>query len=248
MVVTWQELSRESGPICLTMPSNLLLGTRWIALTLVILVLGLVLMFAPPLLMPQEIVHEDVVSAGNDYTTTASEQLDPGDYEVWISESFFSFFSGTSVVDVRDSGGASVYVDIHYGDKDRRVDGTDCVLVAEFDIDTSDTYFIEVQAPLSTLWTGSAKVYVAEARAPSYAVMQWSGFLFLCVGIALLIAIAFKRVMMKMDEDRAAEQARRPPPRPAYPYQYPPPQYPPPNYPPPQYPQQRPPPGPPPGY
>jgi hypothetical protein len=199
-------------------------------------------------MMPQEIIHEDVVSSSNDYSTSTTEQLDPGDYEVWISESFFSFFSGLSEVDVRGSGGGSVYVDTFYGDKDRRVGGTDCVLVAEFNIDTTDMYSIDVTAPLSTIWTGNAKVFVAEARVPSYAIMQWTGFLLLCVAIALMIGIAVKGLMQKMDEDREAERARQPPPRPAYPYPYPPPQYPPPNYPPPQYPPQQPPSGPPPGY
>jgi hypothetical protein len=216
-------------------------------LTIVLVVAGLVLMVTPPLMMPQDIVSEDVVSASNDYSTTTTEELDPGDYEVWISESLFSVFSGLSVVEVSGSGG-SVYVDTYHGDKDRKVDGTDCVLVAEFDIEARDTYTVHVEAPFSTFWTGSAKVYVAEARAPGYAVMQWSGFILIIVGISLMAALGVKRMVQKMEEDRERERARQPAPRPAYPYQYPPPQYPPPTYPPPQYPPRQPPPGPPPGY
>ncbi len=209
---------------------------RWTVLSAIIAVIGLLLVLTPLVAMPQNVVSKETLSDSNNYTALTTVTLEPGDYEIWLTKSFWSFFNlDQPLVSVDHSDNSSVHVDIVLADKDRRFDGEEFRLVAEFTIDTKDSYTVEVEAPLTSVtFTGTNMVYLTEARSSLYAPMLWTGVILLIIGICLGIAMAVQRTVKKGDEALNGSQPPRPQPPPpySYPYQQPPPQPYPPPYPP----------------
>jgi hypothetical protein len=220
---------------------------------IVLAIVGGILIALPMITMPQEIVHQDVLNESNDHSSDARLELDSGDYEVWMTRTFWSFFNlDQPAVYVNSTEGARVPVSEVYDDKERKFDGNDCQQFAKFHISEKGTYDVAVDANFltSTIPWGNS-MYVAKERAPAYAILQWTGVIVLVLGLVILGSIAAKGVIKGIDKGLKDSRQQQPYP-PAYPPQYPPQQPPPPGYPqhpPQQYPPQPPPPGyaPPPG-
>jgi hypothetical protein len=216
--------------------------------SVLLIIVGIVLIVLPMLTMPQEIVHRDNLNEANNHSTQARLVLEPGDYEVWMTETFWSWFNlDQPLVFVNTSTGVPIHVNSIVEGDTRKFDGNDCKLFATFEIETRDTYDVTIEGSFLTAsfpWGNS--LYVAEARAPAYAALQWSGALLLILGLVVLSVIGLQRLLKGIDKglkDRPPQYQQPYPP--AYPPHYPP-QHPSQQQPPPGYPQHPPPQHPPP--
>ncbi|UCC93308.1 MAG: hypothetical protein JSW25_01145 [Thermoplasmata archaeon] len=226
---------------------------RLVSIMVLLLLLGIGLYVMPIFLYPDNIVHEDSLSDFNNHTTNAQVTMEKGTYEVWMSTSFWTWFSlDRPVVSVNDTTGQPLHVDYELGNDERSIDGTECKHFATFTVSGKGDYNVTVVALLNSLgMPGSEKVYVVEERPASYAPMQWAGIIMIIVAIIGFIVILVLVSLTSSEEKQKRMRAQQPPggyPPPGYgqyPQQHPPAgygQYPP-QQPPPPPPQQPPPPG-----
>jgi hypothetical protein len=190
----------------------------WIALVIG----GVLLIILPAVLMPQEIIHHATLAESNDHQTVATVVIEPGKYEVWMSENFWSFFNlDYPFIAVNRTSGGSVHVYTVIDGKDRKFEGTKCRQFARFTIDDKDEYDISVHAGVVSLALPVVnEVYVVEARPAAYGIMQWSGAILLIVGLSVISWIYLRKVFSQVDKGLKDSQ-----PRPATPYYPPPPGY-----------------------
>jgi flagellar basal body-associated protein FliL len=224
---------------------------RWVAVTAILVVLGIAIYVSPILMYPDNIVHDDTLGTSNDHSTQAQLTLEEGTYEVWMTTSFWSFFLlDQPIVYVNDSLGKELNVDYRLNGDERSINGDDCRQFASFRVREKGTYNVTVIAGVMDLGIpGTEQVYVVEERPPAYAPLQWTGILVILVGATGLILLLILMAMASSEEKKKERQRQGPPPGTYPPPGYPP--YPPPMQPPPPYsqypPPQQPPPYPPPG-
>jgi hypothetical protein len=212
----------------------------WIVL---LVVGGIVLLLLPGIIMPQNIITKETLSDANDHRLEETLKLKPGEYEVWMTEGFFSLFNlDLTLVYVNQTQVGPVHVDNIFSDKDRKFEGHDCRQFAKFEIDEEDEYHVTVIAVWGNLGIPETnRVYVAEARPSVYGMILWTGGILLTLGVVLGVIVAFQKLIADSKKDYPGQPPGGPPPPGQYQHPYPPPgQYPPPaqypGYPPPHQP------------
>jgi hypothetical protein len=218
---------------------------RLVVVIVLLIVLGIAMWVTPVLVYPDNVVHSDSLNLNNGHTSTASIDLEPGTYEVWMSTNFFTWFDlDRPGVYINASDGTPVRVTSDNSRDERSIDGNECEISHRFTIDERGTYVVTITAGLMYMDSPfSPQVYVMEERPVAYAPLQWGGGLLVIAALFVLTVIFIMDQYKKSETKRRQRQQQMPPmapyPPPGYapypPYQQPPPygQYPPPQQPPP---------------
>jgi len=195
---------------------------RWL-LIVVLIIAGVAMIFLPSHLWPTEVLHRDTLTEANDHSIQTELEFPEGDYEVWMTLTFWSLLAVNHPdVEVQSATGETVHVTLMFEGTERDIEDTSCRLFARFKIVDPGTYNVSIDSdPLNIGLTGSSTVFVTEERPSAYAASQWTGAILILVAILGGIVILLQDYLAKERARRAAQPA---------PTQYPPPVYP--TYPP----------------
>ncbi len=186
---------------------------------------GIVLLILPYVSIPTNVIMHDTLGPSNDHATIQDVWFEPGDYEIWMTETFWSNFNiDYPVVNINHTSGEPVHTYMHVDGPDRRIEGDPCRQFASFTIDDKGYYTVIIVAGFMFLGLpGTHEIYVTEDRPPIFGALLWTGGILLLVGIFLLTLELIKRVWES--KDKGLEEQSTVPRAPMVPY---PPQYPPP--------------------
>jgi len=163
----------------------------------------------PSQLWPTEVIHRETLTEANDHSVQAEVELTDGDYEVWMTLTFWSLLAVDHPdVEVRSTTGDSVHVTMVFDGSERDIEDSSCRLFARFKIVDEGPYNVSVDSdPLNIGLTGSSTVFLTEERPSAYAGMQWAG------AILIFVAILGGVIILLMDylEKEKARRAAQPP-------------------------------------
>ena len=186
---------------------------------------GIGLIILPYVSIPTNVVMHDTLGPSNDHATVQDVWLEPGDYEIWMTETFWSNFAiDYPVVNVNHSSGEPVHIYMHGDGPDRTIEGDRCRQFALFTIDDKGYYTVVVVAGFMVLgFPGTHEVYLIEERPTLFGALLWTGRLVMLVGISLLTLELITRLWES--KDKGLEEGLTVPRAPMvlYPPQYPPP-------------------------
>jgi hypothetical protein len=179
---------------------------------------GFGIVVLPYVSIPTNVIMHDTLDPSNDHISTKEIWLEPGDYEIWMTENFWSNFNiDYPIVNVNHSGGEPVHVYMHMEGAGRTIEDNRCRHFASFTIEDKGYYTVNVAAGLMVIgFPGSHEVYVTEERPALFGTLLWTGGLLMLVGISVVVLELLRRVWES--KDKGLDAPTEPPHAPVPPY------------------------------